>query len=110
MAEWTKWRPFPDPREGQFLNAPIGPGVYELRHAGTGELVLVGIGANCAFRVSSLLPKPFGAGTRNNSAKRNYVLKHLADMEYRCLACKSRTDARVVEDDLRGKNKYRFPT
>jgi len=51
MNEWTKWAPFPDPRKKQFLVAPLGPGVYELRLKGTGKPVLVGVGRRCALRI-----------------------------------------------------------
>ena len=110
MAEWTKWRCFPDPRNGELLTAPLGPGVYELRHAPSGEFLLVGIGGHCANRMSSLLPKPLGCGTRNNSAKREYVLSHIAEVEYRCLPCEPRDEAKATEGTLRAKNQYRFPT
>jgi hypothetical protein len=38
MNEWSEWHRFPDPRKGELLIAPFGPGCYELRH-GT-QLVL----------------------------------------------------------------------
>lgn len=74
MPTWTPWRPFPDPRTGGILHAPIGPGVYDLRRISTREPVLFGIGARCAHRMTSLLPAPFGCGTRNNQNKRKYLL------------------------------------
>jgi uncharacterized DUF497 family protein len=54
--------------------APYGAGVYELLNRKTGQYVLRGMGANCAHRMSSILPRPHGQGTHNNSAKRQYVL------------------------------------
>ena len=42
MNSWTKWERFPDPREKEFLVAPLGPGVYELRLKRTGRFVLLG--------------------------------------------------------------------
>lgn len=107
-ARWSTWRPFPDPRRQQLLVAPIGPGVYELRNAQTGELILCGIGAHCAKRMTSLLPKPLGAGGRRNDRKRGYVQRHLSVVEYRFLPCSTRADARLVEKDLLGENCYRF--
>src|SRR4051794_16385067 len=89
MSKWSVWRSFPDPREGGYLNAPFGPGVYQIRNRLTAEMVLFGRGANCAARMTSLLPKPLGTGTRNNTAKRDYVLSHLKDLEYRCFPCTS---------------------
>lgn len=109
---WTAFRPFPDPRKGELLHAPIGPGVYDLRHISTKEPILFGIGSRCALRMSSLLPKPLGAGTRNNTAKRDYVLKHINDIEYRTLPCATRDEAAQVERDIKSKrgHDYKFKT
>jgi len=81
MNEWSEWRPFPNPRRGDYLQAPFGPGVYELRHKSTGDLILFGQSKNVAWRMSSLLPAGLGCGTRGNSEKRDYVRKHLADID-----------------------------
>ncbi|MGI4794431.1 MAG: hypothetical protein ACRYG8_10225 [Janthinobacterium lividum] len=106
---WSPWRPFPDPRTRGVLQAPFGPGVYELRLAPpNGALVLVGIGANLAARMSSLLPVPLGCGTRSAADKRAYVLDHLNDMEYRTLACTTRDEAALLEGRLLGGGGYRF--
>jgi hypothetical protein len=98
---WSPWRPFPDPRKHGVLHAPLGPGVYDLRRASTKKPVLFGIGGRCALRMSSLLPKPHGAGTRNNEAKRKYVLKHLADIEYRTKPTKTRAEAAAIEREIK---------
>lgn len=110
MKLWTEWAPFPDPRRQEFLNAPLGPGVYELRRRETGELVLRGQGRNCAYRMTSLLPAPLGQGTRNNQQKRDYVFENLQNIEYRSCACETQGDAKELEAQL---NKYMpclFPT
>jgi len=111
MPQWTPWHPFPDPRTGGILHAPLGPGVYDLRRISTEEPVLFGIGARCALRMTSLLPKPHGAGTRNNSAKREYLLEHIEDIEYRTLPCATREDAAAIErKHKQGELNYRFST
>ncbi|WP_083860256.1 hypothetical protein [Cupriavidus sp. BIS7] len=105
----TEWKKFPDPRHGGMLAAPFGPGCYELRLGN--ELVLFGTGKNVAYRMSSLLPEPFGAGHRSNSAKRDYVLANLGSIEYRTLACATAEGAKEQERRLKnGSNSYRFPT
>lgn len=111
-APWSRWHPFPDPRAHGVLRAPLGPGVYDLRNRETGEAVLFGIGGRCALRMSSLLPRPYGAGTRNNEAKRRYVLDHIADIEYRTLACATRAEAAEVERAIKRErgHEYRFAT
>jgi hypothetical protein len=107
---WSEWRRFPDPQRLDCLHAPFGPGVYELRRAASRELVLAGCGKNCAHRMTSLLPSPIGQGTRDNADKRNYVLEHLADIEYRTCACVSKKAALEEERRLRKTNNYRFKT
>ena len=109
---WSRWHPFPDPRTHGFLHAPIGPGVYDLRRTSTKQPVLFGIGGRCAQRMSSLLPKPYGEGTRNNEAKRRYVLRHIADIEYRVRPTATRQEAAAIEREIKQKHakKYRFPT
>lgn len=92
---WSRWRLFPDPRRGEFLIAPIGPGVYELR---LGEqAVLFGKSKNVAYRMTSLLPPGLGAGVRTNSNKRRYIAKHLGQIEYRCRPCGDLPEATACE-------------
>lgn len=108
---WSEWRPFPDPRNKGYLSAPFGPGVYQLRRKSTGELVLFGQSKNVAHRMTSLLPKPSGSGTRRNQSKREYILEHLADIEYRTVPCATEQEAAQKERGLRVRNKeYIFST
>ena len=66
----SEWRKFTDTRNGKYLVAPFGFGVYQLKNSKTNEFTLFGSGNNLAYRMSSLLPKPYGQGTRRNEAKR----------------------------------------
>ncbi len=110
MNSWTNWIAFPDPRNFGVLVAPYGPGVYDLRNKATDELVLIGMGSNCANRMSSILPKPLGCGARKNSAKRQYVFEHLGDIEYRCLPCSDSQHAKQIERQLLANHNYIFST
>src|SRR6266850_30 len=103
---WSEWRIFPNPRHQGILVAPFGPGCYELRNGG--QLVLFGQGGHVAYRMTSLLPKEWGCGTRNNQEKRDCVLKYLGRIEYRTLACDTTREARIAERKLRSQNKYLF--
>lgn len=103
--QWTEWKLFPDPRKKEFIQAPFGPGVYELRRKDTGELILRGKGQNCAYRMASLLPLPYGQGIRNNKEKREYVFRYIRKIEYHCCACLT-NDAAV---ELESKRKQKLP-
>jgi len=107
---WSRWTSFPDPRESQYLRAPIGSGVYEIRRRDTREFVLVGAGKCVAVRMGSLLPPPLGQGTRNNTEKRRYLLKHLGEIQYRCYPCKTREQAATMERKKQASTEYLFPT
>jgi hypothetical protein len=109
MGEWTDWKLFPVPSEGGYLNAPFGPGVYELMNRNTGKKVLFGMGKNTAARMSSLLPAPHGCGRRNNSEKRKYIFNNLKDVLYRTKSCTTREEA-VIEEALlkRRRDDYMF--
>lgn len=110
MGKWSEWRPFPDPRAGGYLVAPVGPGVYQLRSRSSGALLLAGHGKCCALRMSSLLPAPLGQGTRKNGGKRAVVLECLPDIEYRTIACGTKVEAAALEHDLLDQSHHRFPT
>lgn len=105
---WTEFSPFPSPLRKEYLHAPFGAGVYELKNLKTNELVYVGEGANTAYRMSSLLPEPQGAGTRNNSRLRNYIFENINDLHYRTLACIDKATAKQIQDKMILTNKYLF--
>ncbi len=107
---WTEWRKFPDPRKGEYLFAPFGYGVYQLRNNKTNEFILFGSGKNLAYRMSSLLPKPFGQGTRNNEEKREYVLNNITNIEYRTVAFISINEMKDCEQELKQLKIHKFNT
>lgn len=109
FGSWSPWRSFPDPRRGDDVTAPFGPGVYDLRLRSTNEPILFGISSHVAARLASLLPTPLGRGTRNNLLKREFVLQHLNDIEYRTMACSTRPEAAHLERRL-PRQSYRFRT
>ena len=109
-CNWSEWKPFPDPRKGEYLHAPYGFGVYQLRNIKTKEFVLFGKSNNLAFKMSCLLPKPLGQGTRKNEDKRTYVLKNLSYIEYRTLAFFKKEHMHECEHFLKEVNNHIFNT
>ena len=72
--------------------------------------MLFGTGGNLAYRMSSLLPEPYGQGTRKNTGKRNYVLKNIDDIEYRTIAFASKEMAKSFENFVKIQECYIFNT
>ena len=97
---WSEWKKFPNPKLGEYIYAPFGSGVYQLKNLQTGELVLFGKGKNVAYRMTSLLPLPYGAGTRKNMEKRRYVSAHINHIVYRTLAINIE-EAYLIEQTLK---------
>lgn len=103
---WSDWKSFPDPRKGEYLYAPLGSGVYQLRNKKTGEFVLYGTSKNLAYRMTSLLPVPLGAGTRNNKDKPDYIFNNIQDIEYRTISFIDNIDAKRFESFVKFAEEY----
>ena len=99
--EWSKWKPFPDPRKGDYIHAPLGFGVYQLRNNKTKEYVLFGRSKTVAYRMSSLLPYPYRQGNRTSTKKQNYVFKNLADFIYRTVICSDEKSTKLIEKEIK---------
>ena len=57
------------------------------------------------------LNAPIGCGTRNNEAKRRYVMRHIRDIEYRTWAFKTEKQMTAFENTLkRNADAYTFGT
>ena len=54
VQTWSSWKRFPDAQIGDHVEAPIGPGVYEVRHTMTGRVVAFGHAGNVANAISDL--------------------------------------------------------
>lgn len=104
MQAWTSWRRFPDAQRGGLVEAPIGPGVYEVRHAETGEVVAFGHAANVANAIGELK-------VSTNTGIVGKLLHRMAappvgELEYRTCAAKSRAEARVAAARLSGLRRH----
>jgi hypothetical protein len=95
---WASWKPFPVSENGGHIDAPIGPGVYEVRHTGTGELIAFGESAKVALDLSTLLQPP-GSWSRLFGRK---GLEHSPiDLEYRTCTAASPAEARIAAEQMR---------
>ena len=48
---WSDWKSFPDPRKGEYINTPLGSGVYQLRNKKTNGYVLFGTSKHLAQEI-----------------------------------------------------------
>lgn len=101
MADrWTQWKPFPDPLHGEYIAAPLGPGVYEVCDASTREQVAFGCTYNVAEALAAVL-KP-GRVKKRSFFRRVRERYRTSELEYRTWATGSLSDARVVVDQILG--------
>jgi hypothetical protein len=95
---WTNWKRFPDPQRGGLIEAPIGPGVYEVRRMSDGELVAFGSATNVAQALAGL--QPHGASKWWLSSR---TPKRVDEFEYRIWSTVTKMEAKTVADSLRGR-------
>lgn len=106
-SNWSDWHIFPTPKNS-FFHVPFYAGVYQLRDVQTGEYILFGSSKHTAYRMSSLLPKPDGCGTRNNIKKQEYLRNHLDSIEYRTISFTTIDEAKSFENKLKKLNIHKF--
>lgn len=100
MRTWTTWKRFPDVHSGDLVEAPIGPGVYEVRHVETGEVIAFGHAGNVANAIGDLkLNGNAGLFAKlfNPSAS-----IPVSELEYRTCATATKSEAKVAASRLSG--------
>ena len=97
---WTAWRTFPDLHSGMPLDAPAGPGVFEVRHIATGEQVAFAVSSDVAGSLATLI-QPQASGLLSIFARKRITHRPI-DLEYRVCATASMKEARSEEDRLNG--------
>ena len=101
MQTWSSWQRFPDVKGGDQIEAPIGPGVYEVRHTLTGRLMAFGHAGNVANAISELKLN-VGLSPFARLFRRPPLMSRVADLEYRTCAAASRADAKTAAQRLLG--------
>lgn len=110
MIRWSNWKKMPAPEICREIEGPEDCGVYQIRNRKTGQFIQFGESQNCRTRMKSFFPKPFGTGTRNNEAKRNYVLENWQQLEYRTCATATKQEAVAIDRKLKSLNNHLFNT
>jgi hypothetical protein len=101
VQTWSSWKRFPDAQSGGHVEAPIGPGVYEVRHMMTGRVVAFGHAGNVANALADL-KLDGGASTFSRLFRKQPLVSRVSDLEYRTCAAASRAEAKTAAQRLIG--------
>jgi hypothetical protein len=99
IACWGGWKAYPRPGRSDNIEAPIAPGIYEVRCAQSGELFAFGAVDNLAEALSRLPIAP--RSLISILARRRPT--ELPDLEYRVCATASRNDAKTAAERMIGR-------
>src|SRR3954451_16684251 len=101
MQTWTGWKRFTDAQGAEFVDAPAGPGVYEVRHTLTGRVVAFGHARNVSAALDELR-RNGGVGTFARLFRRQLPASRVSDLEYRVCAASTRSEAKTTAQRLLG--------
>jgi hypothetical protein len=96
ISTWSEWKRYPRPGRGDNIEAPITPGIYEVRFAGTGALHSFGAVDNVAQALSLLPVGPKTWFGRRDSAD-------TPDLEYRTCAASTKATAKAAAERMIGR-------
>jgi hypothetical protein len=99
---WSSWKRFPNAFSGDAVEAPIGPGVYEVRHTPTGREVAFGAAAHVANAIADLKVDATNGKSWRHLFRRDDPPPQVIDLEYRTYATGSHADAKVAARRLSG--------
>lgn len=97
ISGWGDWKRFPNVARGENLEAPIGPGLFEVRYASTGALFAFDAVDSVAIALAQLPSR----GKRTGLFSRREPA--LPDLEYRTWATATRTDAKNAAERMIGR-------
>jgi hypothetical protein len=100
VQTWSNWKRFPDVQSGDNIEAPIGPGVYEVRHAMSGRVIAFGHAGSVANALADLKPNDISAFAR--LFRKPSLTSRVADLEYRTCAAATRAEAKTTASRLLG--------
>ena len=96
ISTWSEWKRYPQAGRGENIEAPISPGLYEVRYAGTGALHSFEAVDNVAQALALLRVRSRSWFSRREPA-------HLPDLEYRTCATSSKADAKAAAERMIGR-------
>ena len=96
ISTWSEWKRYPRAERGENIEAPISPGIYEVRHAGSGALFSFDAVENVASALALLSVSSKSWFGRRGSAV-------TPDLEYRTCATSSKADAKAALERMVGR-------
>ena len=96
ISTWSEWKRYPRAGRGGNIEAPITPGIYEVRFAGSGALHSFGAVDNVAQALSQLAVAAKSWFGRRESAES-------PDLEYRTCATSSKAAAKAAVERMIGR-------
>ena len=99
IATWSDWKRYPKVAGGERLEAPIGPGIFEVRHVSSGALFAFTHTGNLVEALSNLA---FGSKSVLSFFGRREPIT-LPDLEYRTFSTASRADAKIAAERVIGR-------
>ena len=95
---WTGWKSFPDDYHGEYIQAPMGPGLYDVCNAAPREQIAFGCTRNVAESLCEHL-KPHGL--RQWLSLRRARSYDTGELEYRTWPTASLADAKAAIASIR---------
>jgi hypothetical protein len=96
ISTWSEWKRYPRAGRRENLEAPISPGIYEVRYASTGALHSFGAVDNLAQALALLSVRSKSWFGRRGPAE-------LGDLEYRTCATSTKADAKAAAESMIGR-------
>ena len=96
IGRWAEWKRFPKAERGEHIEAPIGPGIYEVREASTGALFAFGAADSVAQALAGLAD-PGRARSSHGFARR---IGEQLNLEYRTCATSTKAEAKTAAEGM----------
>jgi hypothetical protein len=96
ISTWSEWKRYPRAGRGENLEAPISPGIYEVRIASTGALHSFGAVDNVAQALALLQVTPKSWFGRKDTTE-------VPDLEYRTCATSTKAAAKAAAERMIGR-------
>jgi hypothetical protein len=96
ISTWSEWKRYPRAGRGENIEAPITPGIYEVRYTGTGALHSFGAVDNVAQALSQL-----ATGSKSWFGRRDPAA--MPDLDYRTCATSSKAAAKAAAERMVGR-------